>query len=70
MTVEVELVDADNLDEKLVMVEERENVDEAELGRPDLDLSRNGGTTYKDARWVGPWGVDDQESTLISSKLS
>lgn len=45
MTVEVELVEADNLDEKLVMVEERENVDEAELGRPDLVLSRNGGTT-------------------------
>lgn len=45
MTVAAELVDAESLDEKLVMVEERENVDEAELGRPDLGLSRNGGTT-------------------------
>jgi hypothetical protein len=33
MTVAAELVDAESLDEKLVMVEERENVDEAELGQ-------------------------------------
>lgn len=44
MTVAAELVDAEILDEKLVIVDERENEDDAEPGRPEAPLCRTGGT--------------------------
>jgi phage FluMu protein gp41 len=49
MTVAAELVDAESLDEKLVMVEERENVDElgnAQIGIDPPETAPSLGTDY------------------------